>query len=224
MRRFTLNLRNHAMHRGRNLSNRSRSYATSASHQNRRDPRRFTNASSGPVPSSTDVVPGAAVSIVLKQDQPTGRQVQGVVQDVLSRGDHPRGIKVRLNDGRVGRVQRMADNGEATMANDLERTIESDSVYADVEEPAYTVSFRARGRNRRRGGRVTVSESSEPYIPKELSLADYIRGESTIGTNDKSNPQRSRSEGPEFVATCPICHDFTGDETAVSHHVNEHFK
>jgi len=60
------------------------------------------------VPSTTQVVPGAGVNIVLKADQPTGRTVSGAVRDVLTRGNHPRGIKVRLADGRVGRVQSMA--------------------------------------------------------------------------------------------------------------------
>ncbi|KAK0106851.1 hypothetical protein ONS95_003573 [Cadophora gregata] len=71
--------------------------------------------SSGPssVPTIQQVIPGSAVSIVLKVDQPTGRQVQGTVAELLTRGNHPRGIKVRLQDGRVGRVQRMASEEEA---------------------------------------------------------------------------------------------------------------
>ncbi|RMY39331.1 hypothetical protein D0866_02001 [Hortaea werneckii] len=63
------------------------------------------------VPTIRQVVPGASVSIVLKADQPTGREVQGRVGELLTRGNHPRGIKVRLQDGRVGRVQRMMDSG-----------------------------------------------------------------------------------------------------------------
>ncbi|GAA5824311.1 hypothetical protein JCM3770_004460 [Rhodotorula araucariae] len=50
------------------------------------------------------VPPGTRVSITLKADQGTGRTVQGVVAERLTRGDHPRGVKVRLEDGRVGRV------------------------------------------------------------------------------------------------------------------------
>lgn len=57
------------------------------------------------VPARRAIRIGSTVSIVLKQDQPTGRQVQGTVAEVLTRGDHPRGVKVRLSDGRVGRVQ-----------------------------------------------------------------------------------------------------------------------
>lgn len=75
--------------------------------------RRYTDRFAAPsrssnVPTIQQIVPGAAVSIILKEDQPTGREIQGVVQDLLTRGNHPRGIKVRLQDGRVGRVQRMA--------------------------------------------------------------------------------------------------------------------
>ncbi|KAL2829530.1 hypothetical protein BDW59DRAFT_36202 [Aspergillus cavernicola] len=60
------------------------------------------------VPTIADVIPGAFVNIVLKADQPTGRTVSGTVFKLLTRGNHPRGIKVQLVDGRVGRVQSMA--------------------------------------------------------------------------------------------------------------------
>lgn len=49
---------------------------------------------------------GRRVAIVLKADQDTGKLTQGVVQDVLTNSDvHPRGIKVRLESGEVGRVK-----------------------------------------------------------------------------------------------------------------------
>lgn len=71
------------------------------------------------VPKISAVRPGAAVNIVLKADQPTGRTVSGVVRDVLTRGDHPRGIKVRLADGRVGRVQSMMACASSSAAAEL---------------------------------------------------------------------------------------------------------
>lgn len=64
------------------------------------------------VPLHNQVRAGTLVSIVLKQDQRTGRQVQGSVSQVLTRGNHPRGVKVRLTDGRIGRVQQLV--GEST--------------------------------------------------------------------------------------------------------------
>ena len=54
----------------------------------------------------SDVARGADVSVVLKEDQRTGKQTRGIVQDLLTKSSyHPRGIKVRLQDGKVGRVQ-----------------------------------------------------------------------------------------------------------------------
>lgn len=53
-----------------------------------------------------DVKRGQRVAIVLKADQPTGKLTEGVVRDLLTSADHhPRGIKVRLESGEVGRVQ-----------------------------------------------------------------------------------------------------------------------
>ena len=49
---------------------------------------------------------GLRVAVVLKQDQRTGKQTIGVVKDLLTNSNfHPHGIKVRLIDGQVGRVQ-----------------------------------------------------------------------------------------------------------------------
>jgi len=46
------------------------------------------------------------VAVVLKQDQRTGKRTPGIVKDILtSSSSHPHGIKVRLQDGQVGRVQ-----------------------------------------------------------------------------------------------------------------------
>jgi uncharacterized repeat protein (TIGR03833 family) len=49
---------------------------------------------------------GMRVEIILKKDQRTGKRTIGVVKDILtSSAYHSRGIKVRLEDGRIGRVQ-----------------------------------------------------------------------------------------------------------------------
>ncbi len=49
---------------------------------------------------------GLHVRIVLKQDQRSGKLTEGVVKDILTNSStHPHGIKVRLTDGKVGRVQ-----------------------------------------------------------------------------------------------------------------------
>lgn len=49
---------------------------------------------------------GITVDIVLKADQRTGKLTRGIVKDILTNSStHPHGIKVRLTDGQVGRVQ-----------------------------------------------------------------------------------------------------------------------
>ncbi|MDD2696678.1 MAG: YwbE family protein [Candidatus Pacebacteria bacterium] len=51
---------------------------------------------------------GSEVEIVLKKDQGTGKLTRGIVAEILtSSAVHHRGIKVRLKDGKVGRVQKI---------------------------------------------------------------------------------------------------------------------
>jgi uncharacterized repeat protein (TIGR03833 family) len=49
---------------------------------------------------------GMRVSIVLKEDQRTGKLTEGIVKDILTKSSvHPHGIKVRLENGQIGRVK-----------------------------------------------------------------------------------------------------------------------
>ncbi|MDD3489450.1 MAG: YwbE family protein [Paludibacter sp.] len=55
-----------------------------------------------------DIKIGANVKIVLKKDQPTGKLTDGIVARILTNSSaHPHGIKVMLQDGQVGRVQKI---------------------------------------------------------------------------------------------------------------------
>lgn len=54
----------------------------------------------------TNIKPGAHVRVVQKQDQRSGKLTEGVVKDILTNAsNHPHGIKVRLENGVVGRVK-----------------------------------------------------------------------------------------------------------------------
>ncbi|KAI5370397.1 hypothetical protein Slin15195_G012730 [Septoria linicola] len=149
-----------------------------------------------PVPSIQQVVPGAAVSIVLKQDQPTGREVQGIVQDLLTRGDHPRGIKVRLTDGRVGRVQRMSTTPSS--ASRAQAGTPARPTFKHVADVRYEDEY-AEG-------------------PPPRTFADYFPDEPAPSTMQQSAPDLKTA-----TARCPICEEFEGDEIAVSNHVAKHF-
>ena len=56
---------------------------------------------------------GSTVDIGLKRDQGNGKATRGVVAEILTNTSfHPHGIKVRLMDGKVGRVRDIVEDGE----------------------------------------------------------------------------------------------------------------
>lgn len=172
--------------------------------RHQRGPRAPRQNNNGNVPTIQQVIPGAAVSIVLKEDQPTGREVQGIVQDVLTKGNHPRGIKVRMRDGRVGRVQRM---GSASQTTSQPTGVDAGAGQSQpkVHMPQYH----------------DVRNDEYPSEPPPRTLFDFLPP-----TEDTSTAASlSASEAVTFSSAtvkCPICGNFEGDEAAVSHHVDEH--
>jgi uncharacterized repeat protein (TIGR03833 family) len=190
------------------------------------------------VPRTHQVVPGAAVSIVLKADQRTGREVQGVVKDVLTRGDHHRGIKVRLTDGRIGRVQRMDDGGSGSSIGPAGTDNSDAPVRGGVDDDgtAPPASRFSSGRPRR----YRDIRSDEPLeAPQDqIDLGAYIvapkrkgKGRKSKHTDGGDAPEEQAGPGEAAAAdvtsatvTCPVCNSFKGDEAAVAHHVAEHFE
>jgi uncharacterized repeat protein (TIGR03833 family) len=58
------------------------------------------------VPPRSAIRPGLRVRIIEKHNQATGKLTEGIVRRLLtSSPTHPHGIKVMLEDGKVGRVQ-----------------------------------------------------------------------------------------------------------------------
>lgn len=188
------------------------------------------------VPKTTQVVPGAPVNIVLKADQRTGRQVTGVVRDVLTRGDHHRGIKVRLADGRIGRVQSMASQaGPGGGPTEAAAPVPAES---GTSQPR----SRGAGRFQHRYEDARFDGYSEP--PQEQTdLAAYIVAPKKKGKGRKPAPAAAAAAACDGTAeaapaaaavpaadvasanaTCPVCGAFEGDETAVAHHVATHFE
>jgi uncharacterized repeat protein (TIGR03833 family) len=59
-----------------------------------------------PVPKRSELRAGVRVQVVEKQNQRSGKLTEGTVARILtSSATHPHGIKVMLEDGKVGRVQ-----------------------------------------------------------------------------------------------------------------------
>ncbi len=60
----------------------------------------------GVIPSRNKIKIGTMVQIVQKQDQRTGKLTDGLVKRILTSSNfHPHGIKVELDNGKIGRVQ-----------------------------------------------------------------------------------------------------------------------
>lgn len=193
------------------------------------------------MPTIREVVPGAGVNIVLKADQPTGRTVQGTIGDVLTRGNHPRGIKVRLTDGRVGRVQSMSSSAAASTSGQPSgsTTVAGGTQEATVHEGHTSGSRPFRGRRRDGGGDIRYAEDQD-LPPQQIGLDAYVkekkpkkrgRGKGNSSTNEAAAGEDDLTVGDSAIdsraapesATCPVCGEFEGDEAAVAHHVASHF-
>ena len=62
-------------------------------------------------PQRSEIHPGLRVQIVEKQNQRSGTLSAGIVARILTKSPtHPHGIKVMLEDGKVGRVQAILAN------------------------------------------------------------------------------------------------------------------
>ena len=62
-------------------------------------------------PQRSEIHPGLRVQIVEKLNQRSGALSAGVVARILTKSPtHPHGIKVMLEDGKVGRVQAVLGN------------------------------------------------------------------------------------------------------------------
>ncbi len=58
--------------------------------------------------SRNNIKPGIKVAVVLKKNQRTGELTEGIVKEILTNSQfHPHGIKVRLETGEIGRIQRI---------------------------------------------------------------------------------------------------------------------
>lgn len=134
------------------------------------------------VPKYSQLRPGVGVNIVLKADQPTGKLTSGQISEILTRGDHPRGIKVRLRNGQIGRVQSLTSQ---------DRDAGNTSTSAEGNEVGYseTLETRRGGPRLQEEGRRRTYTMQEDYreesIPTQsINLGDYIK------VSQKKKPRR----------------------------------
>ena len=126
------------------------------------------------VPRMSQLRQGTTVNIVLKADQPTGQLTTGTIADFLTRGDHARGIKVRLSDGKIGRVQSLASS------------IQSSAQATSTED----IPFQTRRSGTAAGHGLQQDYRTEEQPEEDASLLDYIK----LKPKKKSKGKRKEAE------------------------------
>jgi uncharacterized repeat protein (TIGR03833 family) len=170
---------------------------------------RYAQRKMAPVPRYSQLGPSVPVNIVLKADQPTGKLTRGIIANILTRGDHPRGVKVRLESGAVGRVQSLvvasASNQQhyaAIQDGELGGQVKASRDDAGQEHgPVPSRSYKFQEDVRK----------TEPPPPSEVAtLADYIkapsrnkkkkgRGSVAAVAPTAVSPASSGGDGPQGV-------------------------
>ena len=108
--------------------------------------------------------------MILKADQRSGKLTTGQISEILTRGDHPRGIKVRLSNGQVGRVQSLSASSDQQVITQIMPYVQAGSDENYEQSPSHP------------GGRkFTLQEDyrQDPTPHESTSLADYIRAPSS---------------------------------------------
>ncbi|KAF2708855.1 hypothetical protein K504DRAFT_468086 [Pleomassaria siparia CBS 279.74] len=182
---------------------------------------RATDGNHPNVPYFSQLRPGTPVAIILKQDQPTGHRVYGVVGELLTKGDHPRGVKVRLRDGRVGRVQKVVEEAKGREGEDS-----VGGAGAGLGRDGETIRGGSSGG---RGFKHTqdVREDGHLWDDQNQASREYFADVQFKVKGQKKGKRKGGSSAvvaEETLATCPVCGAFEGDERAVAHHVEQHFQ
>jgi hypothetical protein len=146
------------------------------------------------------------------------------VVDLLTRGDHPRGVKVRLRDGRVGRVQKLVTPEEGESG---ERLVGGAGANLG-RDGSGGGSGRGGGGFGMRGGRIERDiRDEDEYLYDESRSGASVSNDGlfkALEAADQRHREERRGAGEqEEIATCPVCGEFEGDESAVAHHVEGHF-
>lgn len=130
-----------------------------------------------------NIRPGMRVAVVQKHDQPTGKLTYGTVATTLTNSAlHPRGIKVRLTDGTVGRVQAI--------------------VNGDAPEPEPEAA--------RPPSRLHLQDFIQAPSPAKLQLHDFIEHPATTSSAQEREARpwaciACTFENSGFLVVCEVC-------------------
>jgi len=122
---------------------------------------------------------GTSASVIQKQDQGTGKLTFGTIAEILTNSTfHPRGIKVRLVDGTVGRISDSSPDGAGAGSNNYH----SNSDYND--------------------GNGNGNDDYAVPLPSH-SLADYLGPVVPVAPNQTITTQHTEHHNVDWP--CPMC-------------------
>ena len=156
-----------------------------------------------PVPPASALRAGVRVNIVLKADQRSGKLTSGHIADVLTRGNHPRGVKVRLQNGKIGRVQSLSTNPAPILQGSQETVGEAASTptlsTATISQSYESLPSRRRRTDRSSPRRARMGGNSEEVsLPSTTrSLEDYIAFTPPVSHRAQETASRMQSGSTE---------------------------
>lgn len=151
---------------------------------------RLMRAARMSMPTTSQLHRGVGVRIILKADQPTGKLTTGQIDQLLTRGNHPRGIKVRLTDGQIGRVQSLTSSDNAARQDVGPGQQDIPSVMdGAVGGKVFTPSFQGRSSSSRDRRGIQDDYRYDDVAADSRSLADYLKAPS------KNKVRRTKTSG-----------------------------
>lgn len=179
---------------------------------------RLIRASKMSIPTTSQLHRGVGVRIILKADQPTGKLTTGQIDQLLTRGNHPRGIKVRLTDGQIGRVQSLtsSDNTAEKSVGPGQQDIPNAMEGATGGEDSVQGFQRNRASSRDRRG-IQDDHRYDDVAADSRSLADYMKAPSKNKARRNKTPRSgsepAREEETELQAVLGL--EFPGLDSAL---------
>ena len=86
------------------------------------------------IPTRADINVGSSVYIICKNDRKSGKTTKGIVKKILTKShDHPYGIKVELENGKVGRVNKIEIHNTTSVLID-NKTNQDESIFELLHE------------------------------------------------------------------------------------------
>ncbi len=155
-----------------------------------------------------NIKPGMQVAVVRKQDQGSGRLTRGIVKNILTNSPtHPHGIKVRLLDDQVGRVQEILQD-PLSQKPDPEEFMESKKTKLDSEKIDQAVT----------AARRKMEQLENSYREKALKILPWICVRCSREFTNKnvhqltvhhrdSDHTNNPPDGSNWELLCIYCHD-----------------